>query len=169
MKPLQTNQQVLTWLSMHPVDKSTSKSKRMLYIAFTIINVILTLVTVISSATSFAIYITSDIEASLYAVFQFAANIAVFNLIAVGMVYRHRVASIFRNLAKFYATSKCRWHENPIDLYRMWLKFWRKKNHFIQIKVRFRCSIWWKQTTRANICGIYSWDIFWFCTSWITY
>lgn len=108
MQPLATSQQVMTWLCMCPAEESTSKKRRLCYVAFSIIVSIITFAALLTSIVFFIKYLSIDFEAALYTIFQIAAESAVLNLIIVALINRQRIAAIFTELTKLYASSKNR-------------------------------------------------------------
>lgn len=106
MKPLVTNRLVMMWLSMCPVDESTSAKKRKIYIAFTFIVTTITSCSLTSSILSVLFYLSIDFETSVYAVFQVAAEAAVLNLMIISLFKRHDIASIFTKLSEIYDASR---------------------------------------------------------------
>lgn len=106
MKPLATDRHVMMWLCMFPADESTSKTKRMLYIAFTFIVTTISLYTLYSSVVFIINYLLIDFERCLYAVFQIAAEAAMLNLVFVALFNRYRIATIFIQLSEIYTASK---------------------------------------------------------------
>lgn len=105
MKPLATSHQVMTWLSMCPPDKSTSKIKRMCYIGCTLIVGVIPFIGLLASIAFFVEFMAADVENSLYAIFQVAAELSMLNVIIVGVINRHHIANIFTELSKIYTKS----------------------------------------------------------------
>lgn len=106
MEPWLTNRRVMTWLSMSPVDVSTSKKQRMIYIAFTLVVTAITSCSLTSSFLSVLYYRSIDFETCVYAIFQVAAEAAVLNLIVIALYKRNRITLFCTNLSGIYNASK---------------------------------------------------------------
>lgn len=106
MKPLKTSQQVMTWLCMCSADESISKMKRIFYAGFTLIVLSLAFLGLLTSIGFLVKYASDDLENALYAIFQVGAYAAMLNSIIVGLINRHRIATIFIELSKLYSASK---------------------------------------------------------------
>lgn len=108
MEPLATNRRVMMWFCMCPADESTSKKERMFHVAFIFIVATITLCALISSVVSVIVYMSTDFESSLYAVFQVAAEASAANLIIVAFFMRDRIKAIFTKLSDIYAAGRDR-------------------------------------------------------------
>lgn len=126
MIPLATNRQVMTWLCMHPADASDSKRKRMYYILFTTAVCASGLSALVSSVVFITQFISVDFAACLYAVYQVAAESAIFNAIIVAFIKRHQIVDLFTKLTEIYVTGEPI-HENKFDRYLflyLWWIYW---------------------------------------------
>lgn len=74
MKPLATNQYMLSWISVLPAEKSTIKWKKVAFKIFPLFLIVSNLAGAVASIAFFVKYITIDLEESLYALFQIAGN-----------------------------------------------------------------------------------------------
>lgn len=105
MKPLVTNQRVLTWLCVYPGEKTTSKIKQLAYIIFSLIVFSGILSSLIASVAYFMKFVSIDLEVALYAVSQIAAAASVLYAIVMTYFSRHGIASIFHKLSEIYDKS----------------------------------------------------------------
>lgn len=102
MKPLETMQRLLIWFCVFPAEEGTSELRKLIYIAFSVIGLISSIIGVVSSAVYTIEFLSIDLENSLYAVFQFAAASGTFYTAIVAFIYRRRVHGIFTALEKLY-------------------------------------------------------------------
>lgn len=119
MEPLKTNQQVLTWLCVFPADQMTSKRKQLAYICLALTTV-LSMSTISSGSVVFFVkYASTDLENALYALFQIFDCVGFLYACLVFFLSRHRIPSMFVNLAKIYRSSKNRcgfdWNDKSVD------------------------------------------------------
>lgn len=105
MEPWLTNRRVMTWLSMIPVDESTSKKERIRYVAFTAIVATITSCSLCTSFLLVLFYLPIDFETCVYAIFQVAAEANVLSLLIVALVRRHHIASVFAKLSEIHSAS----------------------------------------------------------------
>lgn len=107
MRPLATTQLMLTWLSMCPADdESTTPRQKWLYIAHTLVVLILTVAGCASSLAYCLKLISTDFDS---AVFAFMATIGMFGVIyfmIAAFSMRHQIEEIFTNLSAIYESSK---------------------------------------------------------------
>ena len=105
MKPLVTNKLVLMWLCSHPAEKSTVKWKKIAYVAFTAFS-LLGLLSLIGLTSIFCVQsFSTDLEESLYAIFQMTGSSAMFYFSIVAFNSRHKIAALFENLSDIYSAS----------------------------------------------------------------
>lgn len=115
MKPLVMNQRVLTWLCVFPMHESAAMKEKLTCIVFSI-GVILTIFSgLIGSVIFFLKFVSTDLEESLYALFQIAAIFSTSNAIVVAVQMRHRIPTMFKNLTTIY--EKCKLKLNSIRLF----------------------------------------------------
>lgn len=108
MEPLVTNRRYLVWLCMCPASKSTSRWQEIAHATFAI-TALTGLVSILVPCTVFFWkFISIDMGRCMFAlVFIVAEFVAVYTAL-VGMIsLRHKVGTIFDNLAKIYKDSKC--------------------------------------------------------------
>lgn len=106
MKPLVTDQQVLTWLCVLPAQDNTDKWKRWAYIAL-VVTLIVADLSVISSSLIYSVtFRSTDLQKSLIGLQQAIAAVPTANMIVVAFFLRHKIPPIFDNLTKIY--EKCK-------------------------------------------------------------
>lgn len=107
MNPLVMNRRVLTWLCVLPLDEVTTRKEKLTYIALSI-GVILTIFSgLIGSVIFFLKFVSTDLEESLYALFQISALFSTANAIVVTAFTRHRIPAMFVNLMGIYEECEC--------------------------------------------------------------
>lgn len=109
MKPLALHQLVLSWVSIVPSEKPTSKTKRILSKITPLILIAGNLTGLTSSAIFFVRFVSTDLEASLYALFQISGQLGMTNAEVVTFFYRHKFHEMFKSLENIH--NKCK---NPI-------------------------------------------------------
>lgn len=107
MRPLSMIQQVLVWLCMHPFREKMNKWKKCACVAFSLFGFIVNLCTVISSVAFFLKIFSVNFEESSYTLMQICPFISVVNVIIAAFFLRNRIGEIFEKLFNIYATSKC--------------------------------------------------------------
>lgn len=70
MRPLKTNQRILTWLCLHPANNDTSKLTVCAYWISALATLSALVIVLVASSTFFWKYITDDIKQSLPAISQ---------------------------------------------------------------------------------------------------
>lgn len=106
------NQRVLTWLCVFPLDEVATMKENMTCIAFSI-GVILTIFSGMTGSIVFFLkFVSTDLEESLYALFQIAALISTINAIVVVILLRHRIPGMFKNLTGIYEECKLKRDSN---------------------------------------------------------
>lgn len=103
MKPLETNQQILTFLCIFP---TTNKCKRRIYIVLSVFLLVIEICGLASSATFVLNHISTDLEEAIYAIFQVAAFSGLIYMIIVTIILRNKIIDFFRTLSKICETSK---------------------------------------------------------------
>lgn len=106
MKPLEMNRRVLTWLCVYPASENTSKSTKTLYVIFTLIILSGNLIGLGLSIDYFLKSASTDLEDSLYALFQILATAKMSYTMIVAYFLRHRITAIFVSLSDIYDASK---------------------------------------------------------------
>lgn len=115
MKPLVMNQRVLTWLCVFPLDEAATMKEKLTCITFSI-GVILTIFSGLTGSVVFFLkFVSTDLEESLYALFQIAAIFSTSNAIVVAVLMRHRIPAMFSNLTEIY--EKCMLKINSIRFF----------------------------------------------------
>lgn len=106
MKPLATNQRVLTWLCVCPFDLNTNLCQKAFYIISTALLFASEVGAFVSSIIFFVENISNDLEGSLYAVFQFVAFTGLIYMSIMAFILRDRINMFLESLATIYQESK---------------------------------------------------------------
>ena len=107
MKALVTTQRVLTWYRIcHANESTTSSWQKMLFSIFSVVCLIANACAVAASVTFLLKFISSNLEESLYALFQCAAYSNVVYIHIAAFLQRKKVTSVFESLTEIYETSK---------------------------------------------------------------
>lgn len=105
MKPLKTNQQVLTWLCICENETST-KLEKFAHVSFSVFVSVFLSWGDLSSMMFFIKFAAIDLEESLYALFQVAGLSGMAYLIFVVPFSRRAISATFDSLSKIYDASK---------------------------------------------------------------
>lgn len=105
MKPLATNQKVLTWLCILPIYEETSKWKKPFYIVFCILFFTIEVIALTASASFFLLNVTTNLTASIYALCQTVGSISVIYMYSAAFLLRHKIAAFLQDLQKIYDAS----------------------------------------------------------------
>lgn len=106
MKVLVTTQRVLSWVLICPAEESTNKWWKMVFKTFPVVLLATALTGLVASAAFFVKFISTDLEASLYALYQISGNSGVFHLITVSIHLHKQIAGIIDSLQQIYNQSK---------------------------------------------------------------
>lgn len=106
MQPLKTNQQVLTWLCIYPIDKSSSKQMACEYIIFSWIIFTLNLCAFVSPVQFIIKFVSTDLESCVFALFQVSATANVVYMTIIAFLLREKITAIFTGLSIIYAASE---------------------------------------------------------------
>lgn len=102
MKPLVTQQQVLTWLCIYPADKSTSKWLKRAYVIFSVAVVVANSLGLITSVAYVYKFISIDLESSLCSILQIVATLSTSYAYILFFTFRHKIVAFFINLSDIY-------------------------------------------------------------------
>lgn len=106
MKPLVTDQRVLTWLCVLPAQENTSKWEKRAYIVL-VLTLIMAASTVFLSSLVYTVkYMLIDMLETSFGFLQAVAAISMANSIVVAFILRHKIPSVFKKLEEFY--EKCK-------------------------------------------------------------
>lgn len=105
MKPLVTDQQVLTWLCVLPVKETTSEWRNWSRIAFVVTFIVITLLHLSSSVTFILKFISIDFQRTSIALFTLCGAVSTINSIIVVFIMRHKIPPVYKNLSSIY--EKC--------------------------------------------------------------
>lgn len=139
MLPLPTNQRVLTWLCVRPMDADENQWKKLFYIAFTITFLTIDLTGLFSSIAFFLINISIDLEESLYALFQISAFLGLTYMCIVAFLLRYKITAFLGTLSQIYdARKRLRFF---FTKFKPFFLFWDKILVNVNvISIEFRCK-----------------------------
>lgn len=106
MRPLSTNQRMLKWLCVCPLEARDSQWMKPLCIIFSLITFAAVAGCVLSSIVFFSTNISTDLEESLYALFQISAFSGVAYMAIVAFIERNKITAFLETLTKIYNTRK---------------------------------------------------------------
>lgn len=105
MKPLVTDQRVLTWLCLLPPKGNISKGRKRLFILL-VLGIIIANLTVFSSSLMYVIkYASIDLQETLVGLCQTIGVIPMTNSIGIAFMLRHKIPPVFEKLSEIY--DKC--------------------------------------------------------------
>lgn len=106
MEPLMTNKKVLMWLSVYPFADGASKWKKKLSILLAFYVFISQICSVVASVAFFLKFMSTDLERSLYAIFQvFACSSAAYG-VGFAVVMSHEITNTIDKLSEIYKMCK---------------------------------------------------------------
>lgn len=106
MKPLASTQKMFVWLCICPDENVPNRWKKLSYICFAAIN-LLVLVSALTSSVLFAVkFASTNLPETLGACTQFAGWSTVCYLLLISLFMREKVSAIFTELAVIYNTSE---------------------------------------------------------------
>lgn len=97
MKPLETNKQMLKWLYLYPMDKSTSVWKKLAYLSWAL---------TFSGHLSALWLRVCHLEKALFELFQIFGSSNQSYMFMIAFFMRHKIADIYKHLAMIYDASK---------------------------------------------------------------
>lgn len=106
MKPIKTNQQVLTWLCVCQADETISKRKRMAHIFFASFIFSANFILIPISVAYFLRFVSVDLEQALYALFQLSGMLGMTYMMIAAFILRHEINDLFGKLADIYNNCK---------------------------------------------------------------
>lgn len=106
MKPLVTNQQVLTWLCICPIEKSVTKFEKCAQIGITSLFVLTLFCGLTASVVYFVKFVSIDLEKSLYTVLQIGGTLLVLYTFTVLCLSRNKINAVFEHLTQIYDECK---------------------------------------------------------------
>lgn len=106
MKPLASIQQTLAWFCVCTFTKNANKWQKIARIPFTLIIFAMNLGALASSVAFFYKFMSTDLEASLYALSIIIAFGGMFYVALVSLIMRHKIANSFESLADIYNASE---------------------------------------------------------------
>lgn len=105
MKPLPTNQRVLTWLCLLPASANTSNLVKFGYILLTILCIVNITANLAASTVFFMKAVSTEFEKSLFALFQISGGIGVWWMFISVFPLRRNIQGIFEKLSEIYDES----------------------------------------------------------------
>lgn len=112
MKPLAIDQQILTLLCVLPVKENASEWKKWACIAFVTTFIVITLLHLSSSLMFISKFISIDFHRTSIALFTLCGALSTINSIIVVVFTRHKIPSVYQNLATIY--EKCMSHYSEL-------------------------------------------------------
>lgn len=113
MEPLQTNQKLLTWYCVRPVN---SKLKTCIYGVFTV-TMALSIASVFYTSVLYCMkFILIDLESTLYAVYQVITAQSMVYIIVSSFLVREKFNKIFSGLKKIYKSCNVQHFENSMNV-----------------------------------------------------
>lgn len=106
MDVLKTNKKVLAWFCVYPASENASKWEKTCYILLTSTIVVFLIAIIIASALFFMQFILTDVNASLYAVYQCSIYGSGLCAIIFAIITRQQIIDMLENLSKIYEQSK---------------------------------------------------------------
>lgn len=116
MKPLNTSQKLLTWLSIYPNENGTRKCNKSLSILLISFIIVIEISFFVSSCFFVEENLSGNVEESLYALFQISGAIALIYSLIVSFYSRKNITAFFKSLANIYEASK-----NFVLIFTLWL------------------------------------------------
>lgn len=105
MKPLVTNQMVLTWLGLYPVH-ILSKRNEFGYMLFGLVNFAIMFAASAASALYIFQFATINLETVFYALMQFIAYFNMMYLMMFAFVQRNKIMALIETLCEMYEERK---------------------------------------------------------------
>ena len=105
MKPLATDQRILTWLCVLPVNENASKGERNARIAFTSAVIVIAILNPISTTSFIVKNFSTDFVGTSIALCQLSGCISMINSTVAVFFLRHKIPSIYEKLSPIY--EKC--------------------------------------------------------------
>lgn len=127
--PLVTNKRWLTWFCVCPLEDSAGVIKKIMCIIFSSIVFAFNVLALIASVAFFLQYVSSNLEKSLYALFQIGSFTCMSYLICIAILLRHKITDLFNSLTKIYELCK-KCYSNFYSLFNLWISI-LMKTHFI--------------------------------------
>lgn len=156
-KPLEMSRRLLTWLYLYPSTETSGNQKSVTCFAFTIAVYVATMSFLVSSMAFFMKFVSTDLEESLYALFQIGGFSNTAYVITFAYFSHRRIAAIVDELTAIYNTCKNSFFASKSEI--IWNKFyWRKFNFSIEMKIKTAplIAIWSKQMKTANGLGCFT-------------
>lgn len=105
MKLLSTDQRVLTWICVFPVNKTTSKCRKLTYITLALAITLIMLTAFMSSLKYSLNFMSFNLQETLVGLRPFLVSVQALNSIVVTFFLRHKIPPIYEQLREIY--EKC--------------------------------------------------------------
>lgn len=105
MKPLLTNQKVLTWLCICPADETTRKWQKFIYIGISFAIIAMKMSVVVSSMIFLLKNLSSDLNAALFAFLQIVGMSGMIYTFITGLLIRLKIRDSIQSLVEIYEKS----------------------------------------------------------------
>lgn len=106
MKPMATNQKVLTLVSILPCDEKASTWTKVISVIFPVVVLIAHLWSIVSSAQYFSKFMSDDLDSALFAVLTICGHVNMAYMFIIAHFLRHRINAIFMSLTAIYKTRR---------------------------------------------------------------
>lgn len=143
MKPLKTNQQVLTWLGVCRAADTVSIPKKLIYIFAAFFGFSVVFTSLSASVAFFVKFVQIDLEESLYALFQIASFSGLSYIILTAFIMRNKINGIFNRLSHIYDACKL-YHTNNVKniFYITFIRIFRWKWRLFSIYCKSEQQEW---------------------------
>ncbi|XP_055296841.1 odorant receptor 22a-like [Sitodiplosis mosellana] len=106
MKPLATDQQILTWLCVLPAKENTSKWEKWACIAFVMAWIVILLIDILSGLMFVVKFISIDFKGASIAIYAMIGCLIMANSMVVAFLLRHKIPPVYENLSAIYEKFK---------------------------------------------------------------
>lgn len=151
MEPLLTNRRIMMWLCVCPAIATSTKWQRFGYMVFTFFIIALNLSGLAASAVFFTKFVWTDLENSLFNIFNMSGHLSVLYMFIILFSSRRKITSLYEFLAELYRARKSwtfkekKWKKKIFFFIFKYLFSWIKKTRKM-IHLKFWCA----PTKRAN-------------------
>lgn len=106
MRPLVTQQRVLTWFCLCPAPGGTCKFLKLKYILICGILMLNQSICFLSCSAFFFMFLSTNLKESLFALFSMAANSSVPHQMIIALFSQHRILNVIESLSEIYDASE---------------------------------------------------------------
>lgn len=104
MTPLETTHRVLMWLCIVPSNNFSTREK-VLSIGLSFTVGVMILAQLVASAMFVLEFYSTNLESSLYAVYQFSAWMPILYIFVIALLLRHKITAVLCEISNIYDTS----------------------------------------------------------------